>query len=325
MKDAFYFPHDSNASQDPKILQMCSVYGAQGYGWYWMLIEIMRDQENYKLDISGKYACNSLAIRMYTDKDTLVSFLDDCVSEFKLFKQDDTYIWSESLIRRMQTKDIKSQKARESVMHRWNKKSETARPDTNVSKTYYDKNTDVSNFDTKEEKTREEKRKEEKTKEDARACATDGQDVDNLSPGEGNPSSEGEGHGEPDGGSDGELSTDENPDFMTFWNIYPRLGNMSKAMEAWKTLIADGIKPKYIILAAEKYKAYVKKQQTAEQFIKMPHTFLGEGVYLAHLPKNLPDCPRCGGAGWYHREGEEVAVTVCDCRELLGKVRENSA
>ena len=100
MKDAFYFSHDSNASNDPKIIQMCSVYGAEGYGWYWMLIEMMREQHEYKIDISGKYAINSLAVRMYTNKDTLESFLDDCVNEFKLFVKEDGFIWSNALLRR---------------------------------------------------------------------------------------------------------------------------------------------------------------------------------------------------------------------------------
>ena len=138
-KDAFYFSHDSNASQDPKILQMCSVYKAEGYGWYWMIVEMMRDQENYKLDISGKYAINSLAIRMYTNLDTLVTFLDDCVLEFKLFSRDDVSIWSESLIKRMSKKDEKSEKARQSVLSRWGKKPGITEPvkidNTNVLKT----------------------------------------------------------------------------------------------------------------------------------------------------------------------------------------------
>jgi hypothetical protein len=135
-KDAFYFSHDSNASQDPKILQMCSVYKAEGYGWYWMLIEMMREQENYKLLIQGKYAFNSLAIRSYTNVDTFVSFVNDCVNEFGLFCRDEKYLWSESLIRRMKIKDEKSEKARESVRKRWdkdNKNTFVSNEDTNVS------------------------------------------------------------------------------------------------------------------------------------------------------------------------------------------------
>ncbi len=120
-KDAFYFPHDSNASQDPKILQMRSVYKSEGLGWYWMLIEQMRDQANYKLPIAGKYGFNAIALRMDADAERLHFYITDCVEEFKLFEKDDQYIWSPSLIRRMAVIDNKRQKARSSAQKRWSK------------------------------------------------------------------------------------------------------------------------------------------------------------------------------------------------------------
>jgi hypothetical protein len=120
-KNAYYFPHDCNASRDPKILQMCSVYKSEGYGWYWMLVEQMREQDNYKLPIAGKYAIDAYAMRMYCDGNALHKFIDDCVNEFQLFKKDDDYLWSESLIRRMANFDIRSVKARESALNRWHK------------------------------------------------------------------------------------------------------------------------------------------------------------------------------------------------------------
>ena len=51
-KDAYYFPHDCNARNDPKILALRSVFGAEGYGVYWMLIEILREQPDYTEDIT---------------------------------------------------------------------------------------------------------------------------------------------------------------------------------------------------------------------------------------------------------------------------------
>ncbi|MCL1633015.1 DUF4373 domain-containing protein [Sporolactobacillus sp. CPB3-1] len=50
MKDACYFIHDSNARYDPKILAMRAVFGMEGYGRYWCLIEILRDEDGYKLE-----------------------------------------------------------------------------------------------------------------------------------------------------------------------------------------------------------------------------------------------------------------------------------
>ena len=47
-KDAYFFSHDCNARNDPKILALRSVYGAEGYGVYFMLVEILREQPEYQ-------------------------------------------------------------------------------------------------------------------------------------------------------------------------------------------------------------------------------------------------------------------------------------
>ena len=65
-KDAYYFSHDANARRDPRIAQMMSVYGFEGYGWYWALVEMMREQAQYKLDISGKYFYHGLSNELST-------------------------------------------------------------------------------------------------------------------------------------------------------------------------------------------------------------------------------------------------------------------
>ena len=108
-KDAFYFSHDCNARNDPKILALRSVYGAKGYGYFWMMVEIMREQEDYKLK-KGKYIWNTLAMQLGTNIDEIKDFVDDCINEFDLFNENKDYIWSESLLRRMKIKDKKKAK-----------------------------------------------------------------------------------------------------------------------------------------------------------------------------------------------------------------------
>jgi hypothetical protein len=44
-KDAFYFPHDSNAIQDPKMMTLLSECGLAGVGMFWTIIEILHQQE----------------------------------------------------------------------------------------------------------------------------------------------------------------------------------------------------------------------------------------------------------------------------------------
>jgi Domain of unknown function (DUF4373) len=164
-KDAYWFKHDSNASQDPKILQMCSVYKSEGYGWYWMLIEQMRDQENYKLNISGKYALDAFASRFYADALRLHNFIDDCCDEFHLFKRDKSYIWSESLIRRMVKNDVKSEAAKRAAEIRWGKQNQN---NANALQPHNESNANASKNDAiREEKNRIEKIRKEKSKVDA--------------------------------------------------------------------------------------------------------------------------------------------------------------
>ncbi len=123
-KVSIFFSHDTNASQDPKILQMCTVYKAEGYGWFWMLVEKMSEQENYKLPIDGKYSINAYAMRMYCDSNALHKFIDDCVNEFHLFKTDGKFIWSESLNRRMKYFENKSEIGKKAAEARWKKRKE---------------------------------------------------------------------------------------------------------------------------------------------------------------------------------------------------------
>ena len=118
-KDAFYFPHDSNAQRDPKIVKLRRVHGWSGYGLYWALIETLRDQENYTLETD--YETHAFALQ--TESETLKSVVEN----FELFSVKDGFFFSESLKRRMIAKDIKSEKARASAMARWNKDADEMR------------------------------------------------------------------------------------------------------------------------------------------------------------------------------------------------------
>ena len=99
-KDVYYFSHDCNARNDEKILAMRSVYGLEGYAMYFMIVEILREQNDYKLKIT-KYIWNTLAMQMNTDASKVQKFVDDCVNEFQLFVIEDNFLYSKSLIKRM--------------------------------------------------------------------------------------------------------------------------------------------------------------------------------------------------------------------------------
>ena len=112
-KDAYYFSHDSNARNDPKILKLRVKHGMRGYGIFWALIEMLRDQPDYTLIMDFE----SLAFSL-NDSSEIV---ESVVCDFGLFKIEKDVFYSQSLNTRMSIKDEKSQKARDAANKRWNK------------------------------------------------------------------------------------------------------------------------------------------------------------------------------------------------------------
>ena len=107
-KDAFYFPHDSNARYDAKILELRAEYGWEGYGIYWAIIESLRDAniDNYKLPTR---TLGGIALSMNLEKTFLIDFIDALV-EFDLLQKDEKHFWSDTLISRMEIREEKRQK-----------------------------------------------------------------------------------------------------------------------------------------------------------------------------------------------------------------------
>ncbi len=121
MKDAYYFSHDGNARNDPKIIKMISVYGMEGYGWFWVIIEMLREEDNYKLNIYDQSDIDVIVSQTYSDSESIKKYIDDCVKIFKLFKKSKKYLWSLSLSNRMKKMNEKREKGRKAANKRWNR------------------------------------------------------------------------------------------------------------------------------------------------------------------------------------------------------------
>lgn len=150
-KDAFYFPHDCNARNDNKILALRSIYGSEGYGIYWMIIEVLRDQPGYKYPL-GKFAFKGLAMELHCDSKLLEDLVMDCCTEFvddssSLLSMDDNYLWSVSLLRRMKNVDEISEVRKAAAQKRWDSKA----------------NANALQLQSKEKKSKEEKSKVKKS------------------------------------------------------------------------------------------------------------------------------------------------------------------
>lgn len=119
MKEAYYFSHDSNSRNDGKILFMRMKHGMRGYGIFWSIVEMLRNESGYKMRLQ----CERIAFELHEDSELIASVIND----FDLFVVKDGFFWSESLLRRMKMKEKKSDKARESALKRWNKDNESER------------------------------------------------------------------------------------------------------------------------------------------------------------------------------------------------------
>jgi hypothetical protein len=126
-KEAYYFSHDANARHDPKILAMREDYGVKGYGVYWVIVEMLREQDEFKLPLK-KYIWSAIAMQVQCKdyaKEDAKQFVEICINEYELFNSDGEYFWSNSLIKRMGKKNEVSEKRRAAAKARWDKPNDT--------------------------------------------------------------------------------------------------------------------------------------------------------------------------------------------------------
>ena len=100
-----------------------------GYGLYWAILEMLRNESTYKLALDKT---TYRAIKMQTGTSIDVEkFIDDCVNEYRdsgrgngLFTSKDGMFWSESFLRRMQKYENLKDKRRQAANARWSKETE---------------------------------------------------------------------------------------------------------------------------------------------------------------------------------------------------------
>lgn len=124
-KDAYYFSHDANALSDPKILAMRCDYGFESYGLYFAIIEMLRNEAEYKLPLN-KTTFRAIKMQTGTTIEDIEKYIQDCISEYidnetgnGLFVTDGKYFWSASLLRRMNKYEQIKQKRVEAANSRW--------------------------------------------------------------------------------------------------------------------------------------------------------------------------------------------------------------
>ena len=127
MKETFYFSHDTNAFNDPKIRLLVHEFGVWSYGAFWVIIELIAQSNEFKLllkdldkvvyvmvqgksvaykdsaevCIDGDSSTMEEAGRHYIELDLCRKFIAKLFA-IGLLCCDDTHVWSDSFNARMQ-------------------------------------------------------------------------------------------------------------------------------------------------------------------------------------------------------------------------------
>lgn len=124
-KDSYYFSHDSNARNDKNIIKLRRKIGLEGYGIFWCIIEILREEATHKMQLS---CIDDIAFQIGVTPEKV----NDVIKSYGLFKIDDELFYSESLIRRMtmynETKTRLSEAGKKGMQKRWGNDSPSAPP-----------------------------------------------------------------------------------------------------------------------------------------------------------------------------------------------------
>lgn len=122
MTGSTYFSHDSNAKDDPKCIMLIEQLGPEGYGIYWILIELLREQPEFKCHLT---TIPALARRYLTTKEKV----EAVIKNYGLFRLvDEEFFLSESLCKRMSIMETKrkalSQAGKKGNAARWRKQDD---------------------------------------------------------------------------------------------------------------------------------------------------------------------------------------------------------
>lgn len=117
-KDAYYFPHFSNARHDRKIKRIIKDLGVEGYGIYFMLLEVLREQTDLRYPLSD---IDLLADEFRTSEPKIRTI----IGNYDLFIVDqEQMFFSPKQIQYLEPYFDKTNRARNAAIIRWQKHKE---------------------------------------------------------------------------------------------------------------------------------------------------------------------------------------------------------
>lgn len=111
MKESFYFPHDYEASNDPKVQALLSEYGGIGYGVFWRIIELLHSDQEHKIPMK-QYIFMAIAKQMLASAEQIMAIVNFAINECELFETDGDFIWSNRVNRNfLRRKEISNKRS----------------------------------------------------------------------------------------------------------------------------------------------------------------------------------------------------------------------
>ncbi len=118
-KDTFYFSHDYDASNDPKLQEVLMEHGVAGWGVFWYIVERLYEQGG-RLPLKQ---CKCIAFALHAD----CNMVESVVKNFGLFDNNGKMFWSNSVNKRLDKRQSIQEKRKRAALSRW--KSNTKKQD----------------------------------------------------------------------------------------------------------------------------------------------------------------------------------------------------
>jgi len=123
---SYYFPHDYDALNDDKLLQVRGEFGLEGYALFWMCLETMAKNEDGRLKAS---LIGGLSLGYGVDKAKLQAFLKYCV-ELGLYESDKQGYFSKRMNEHKEQFNLFKVSGKKGAEKRWKNRETNSPPIT---------------------------------------------------------------------------------------------------------------------------------------------------------------------------------------------------
>lgn len=119
MSDMYYFDHDNKSHTDAKIIKVKKKFGYEGYGWWWLILEKIHEQEG----ILPADDIPDIAYDERIDEERFNEFIGFCISIGLLFRDDKSNtIYNKRMLADINAYKLLCGKKSNAARQRWNKR-----------------------------------------------------------------------------------------------------------------------------------------------------------------------------------------------------------